>query len=79
MKQIMEASDPFPRRKDTTGILQKCYNFTLLRLQIPYFNTDAHSAVPVVTHASADHSQCCQRAGSDQAAVTVHMISAFHC
>jgi len=68
-----------PRRKDTTGILQKCYNFILLRLQIHYFNTDAHIAVSLVTHASADHSQCCQTAGSDQTAITVHMISTFHC
>jgi hypothetical protein len=75
----MEGSDPFPRRKDTAGILQKCYNFTLLRLQICYFNTDAHSAVSVVIHASDDHSQFCQTVGSDQTALTVHMISTFHC
>jgi hypothetical protein len=45
----------------------------------PYFNTDAYSAVSVVTHASADHSQCSQTAGSDQTAVTGNMISTFHC
>jgi len=33
----------------------------------------------VVIHAIADRSQCCQTAGSDQTAVTVHMISMFHC
>ena len=71
-KQVMEAFNPFPRRTDTAGILQKCYNFMVLRLQILYFNTDAHSTVSVVTHASADHSQC------SQTAVTVNMISTFH-